>query len=167
MNQKQIEVAKLVGGMALLMFGRKTEGLALFGKGALDLEKIYKEEHPELEPGFDNRWQKAVEFYDETHKDDINRKLHMIGIPMILGGAIGLIATKPYKKPWVASAAAFGVGWLLNIVGHSKYEKNKPAFADDPLSFIAGPVWDVQQLMNKNVIENKTESLKLLENDRT
>lgn len=167
MNQKYMDVAKLVGGMALLMFGRKAEGLALFGKGALDLEKIYREEHPDLEPGFDKRWEKSVEFYNETHKDDTNRKLHMIGIPMILGGAIGLIASKPYNKPWIVSAASFGIGWALNIAGHSKYEKNKPAFADDPLSFIAGPVWDVQQLISKSTLENKTESLKLIENDRT
>lgn len=157
MEQKQIEAAKLVGGMALLMFGRKAEGLALFGKGMYDLEKIYREEHPDLEPGFDKRWEKAVEFYESTHLDKTNRTLHMVGIPIIVGGAIGLLASKPYKKVWLASAAAFGFGWALNILGHSKYEKNKPAFTDDPLSFIAGPVWDVKQLMgnDKKLIENE------------
>lgn len=159
MDQKQIDTAKVVGGMALVMLGRKMEGLALFSKGAYDLERIYREKHPDLEPGLDKRWEKAVEFYEETHKDDTNRTLHRVGIPFIVGGAIGLFASKPYKKSWLISASAFAFGWALNIAGHAKYEKNKPAFTDDPLSFIAGPVWDVQQLVGKDK--------KLIENERS
>jgi uncharacterized membrane protein YGL010W len=34
----------------------------------------------------------------------------------------------------------------LNIVGHACFERRAPAFSDDPLSFVAGPVWDLQQL---------------------
>ena len=98
MDQKQLDAAKLVGGMALLMLGRKVEGLTLFGKGAYDLEKIYRENHPDLEPGFDARWKKAVEFYEETHQNETNRNLHRWGIPLIVGGAVGLLASKPYKK---------------------------------------------------------------------
>lgn len=158
MDQKQLDAAKMVGGMALVMFGRKAEGLALFGKGIYDLEKIYRENHPDLEPGFDKRWEKAVEFYEETHQDETNRTLHKWGIPLIVGGAVGLLAAKPYKTPWLISASLFGIGWAMNIVGHSKYEKKKPAFTDDPLSFVAGPVWDVQQLMGNRK--------KLIEHDR-
>lgn len=150
MDKKQLSVIELVGGMALLLLGRKVEGLAIFGKGVYDLEKVYKSEHPELEPGFDKRWEKAVEFYEGTHKDKTNRVLHMAGIPLIVGGALGLLANKPYKSKWLFSGSLFAVGWFLNIVGHSKYEKNKPAFFDDPLSFIAGPMWDIKQLANKN-----------------
>jgi uncharacterized membrane protein YGL010W len=47
---------------------------------------------------------------------------------------------------WLASWAAFNVGWTLNFIGHGVYEKNSPAFADDPLSFVAGPLWDLKQL---------------------
>ncbi len=156
MDQKQLHTAKLVGGMALLLFGRKIEGLALFGKGIYDLEKVYRENHPDLEPGMEARWEKAVEFYDSTHQDETNRILHKVGIPFIVGGAIGLLAAKPYKGAWMASAAAFAGGWVLNILGHSVYEKKKPAFADDPLSFVAGPVWDAKQLIN--VINKKAIS---------
>ncbi len=150
MDEKQLDVAKVVGGMALVLLGRKLEGLSLFGKGIYDLEKKYREKHPDLEPGFDNRWAKAVEFYEETHQDETNRTLHRWGIPMIVGGAVGLLAAKPYKTPWLVSAGAFALGWTLNIAGHAKYEKKKPAFADDPLSFVAGPVWDAKQLLNKD-----------------
>ena len=47
---------------------------------------------------------------------------------------------------WGVAAGSFAFGWGLNIVGHQFFEKNAPAFKDDPLSFIAGPVWDLQQL---------------------
>jgi uncharacterized membrane protein YGL010W len=42
---------------------------------------------------------------------------------------------------------AFGVGWALNLVGHAAYEKRAPAFSEDGLSFLAGPVWDLQQFL--------------------
>lgn len=145
MDKKTLNTIAIAGGMALVLFGRKVEGLALFGKGIYSLEKIYRDNHPELEPGLKPRWEKAVEFYEETHQEKTNRLLHRIGIPMILGGAIGLFAAKPYKKNWNVSAAFFAIGWALNIIGHAKFEKKAPAFTDDPLSFIAGPVWDVKQ----------------------
>ena len=68
---------------------------------------------------------------------------------MILGGTIGLITAPRYRPLWTLSATSFTIGWVLNIVGHAFYEKNKPAFADDPLSFIAGPVWDLEQSRKK------------------
>ena len=37
--------------------------------------------------------------------------------------------------------------WALNIIGHKAYEKKAPAFADDPLSFIAGPFWDAKNAL--------------------
>ena len=55
----------------------------------------------------------------------------------------------PFRPLWFISAGAFASGWVLNIIGHGMYEKNAPAFADDPLSFIAGPVWDFTQLRSK------------------
>lgn len=149
MDKKQLSAIELVGGMLLLLFGKKFEGLAIFAKGAYDLEKVYKSENPELEPGLKNRLDKSIEFYENTHKDKTNRVLHIAGIPLILGGAIGLIFSKTYKSKWLFSASLFSIGWLLNIIGHSKYEKNKPAFFDDPLSFISGPIWDIKQMKDK------------------
>jgi hypothetical protein len=158
MDEKQLNTAKVVGGMALVLLGRKLEGLGLFAKGIYDLEVMYREKHPDLEPGFEARWQKAVDFYEETHQDETNRVLHRWGIPFIVGGAVGLLASKPYRLPWLISAVAFAGGWAANIAGHSKFEKKKPGFTDDPLSFIAGPVWDVKQLIGQKAIENEVNT---------
>ena len=46
-----------------------------------------------------------------------------------------------------ATERAFPAGWALNLVGHAAFEKRAPAFSDDGLSFVAGPVWDLQQLL--------------------
>jgi len=154
MDKKAMGAAEVIGGMGLLALGHKLKGLAMFGHGFAALEEAYREAHPELAPGLSARWEKAIEFYEATHQDETNRSLHRMGIPAIVGGAIGLLAAKPYRLPWFVSATAFAGGWALNIVGHSLYEKNAPAFTEDPLSFIAGPVWDLQQMMALGAAQN-------------
>jgi hypothetical protein len=37
----------------------------------------------------------------------------------------------------------------LNFIGHGIFEKNAPAFADDPLSFAAAIAWDVDRMGDK------------------
>lgn len=152
---KKIGVVEVIAGMALVLAGRKKEGLLTFAHGFYALEKSYRENNPRLEPGFKARWRESVRFYDETHQEPTNRTLHRWGIPVILASALGLLLTKPYTRPWWVSASAFALGWATNIVGHGKYEKNRPAFTEDPLSFVAGPVWDLKQL--KAIKKAKTQ----------
>ena len=141
-SAKTRNVAYTAGGMLALLAGRKVIGLSLFAKGAMGVEKAWREAHPDFEGDLMARWEEAISFYEETHQNEVNRKLHVIGIPMILGGAAGLIVFSPYRPLWFVSASSFTAGWVLNIIGHGLFEKNAPAFADDPLSFLAGPVWD-------------------------
>jgi hypothetical protein len=147
-DRKKRDVAFTVGGMGALLAGTKLPALALFGVGVWGLEKAWRERHP-VDGGFEERWRRAIEFYNGTHQDRVNRLLHIAGIPMILGGALGLLLSPSWTPPWWLSAGLFGTGWALNIVGHSVFEKNSPAFAADPLSFVAGPIWDWQQLRGK------------------
>ena len=91
----------------------------------------------------------AIGFYEKTHQNPVNRWLHITGIPMIVGGTVGLLAFKPYRPAWGVSAGAFALGWGLNFIGHGFFEKAAPAFKDDPLSFVAGPVWDLMQLRSR------------------
>jgi hypothetical protein len=132
--------------MLALLAGRKLSALTMFGKGMHGLEKAWREAHPEFEGGLQARWQLALDFYEATHKDATNRKLHIVGIPFIVGGTVGLLIFPSFRPLWGLSAAAFTGGWILNFIGHGLYEKSAPAFADDPLSFLAGPVWDFKQI---------------------
>lgn len=133
----------MAGSMAGLMTGGKLGPLALFARGVRDVEAAWREANPDFEGGLRERWRRAIEFYDETHQDPRNRALHVVGIPIIIGGVSGLLLWPRYTPPWVLSACTFGLGWTLNLAGHALFERNAPAFADDPLSFVAGPVWDI------------------------
>lgn len=148
-DRKTRDIACAVGGMGALAAGGKLMALGLFAKGAVGLEQTWREKHPEFQGGFGARWQKAAEFYEATHQNPTNRVLHMIGIPMIVGGAVGLLVSPSFSPPWALAATTFDAGWALNIAGHALFEKNAPAFADDPLAFVAGPIWDARQLLAK------------------
>lgn len=148
-----LALAYTVGGMATLTLGGpRIPALGLFVKGARELENGWRARHPRFQGGLRERWHKAEAFYEGTHQDDTNRMLHIVGIPMILGGAAGMLAFRPLGLTaplWFGSAGTFTTGWALNIVGHAVFEKNAPAFKDDPLSFVAGPVWDARQVARR------------------
>jgi hypothetical protein len=143
------EMAALGGATLALLAGRKVTAATLLGKAMWSLEKQWRANHPEFAGGFRERWDEAVRFYEQTHQDPTNRVLHQVGIPMIVGGAAGLFVSAPLRPLWALSASAFTVGWVLNFVGHGIYEKKAPAFADDPLAFVAGPAWDLMQMKEK------------------
>ena len=145
-DPKKRDLACAAGGMGLLLAGGKLSALALFAKGFAGLERHWRAAHPEFEGDFAARWRRATGFYEATHQDPVNRALHVAGIPLIVAGAAGLLAWPRYTPPWAASWAAFAGGWTLNFIGHGVFERNAPAFADDPLSFVAGPAWDLTQL---------------------
>ena len=147
-------VALSVAGMGALCAGFKLSALSLFGAGVKLLEKDWRTRHPGFTGGAAERWQASLVFYRETHQNGTNRTLHLIGIPLIVGGALGLFIAKPpgplhpvRGALWAGSLGAFAAGWALNLVGHAAFEKRAPAFSDDGLSFIAGPVWDLQELL--------------------
>src|SRR4051812_6634003 len=141
----RLGVALSVAGMGALCAGFKLSALSLFGSGIKLLEKDWRARHPEFVGNPAERWQASLSFYRETHQNSTNRTLHLIGIPLIVGGAAGLFASKPLSPVrgalWASSLSAFAVGWGLNLIGHALFEKRAPAFSDDGLSFIAGPVW--------------------------
>jgi len=146
------DVAKLTVGSVLLAMGGKATPLYLFQSGLRGLEADWRERN-EFHGSLLERWAKATDFYASTHVDPTNRVLHLIGIPMIVGGTAGLLILPSWTPPWGIAWASFTLGWTLNLVGHRFFERNTPAFADDPLSFLAGPVWDMKQI--RRALANK------------
>lgn len=147
-DTKTRDLACVAGGMGLLLAGSKVVALAVFGRGLVGLERRWRAKR-----GFTGTWSerfhRAGVFYEGTHQDPVNRALHMAGIPFVVAGAAGMLAFPAYSPPWLAAAAAFVFGWVLNFIGHGVFEKNAPAFAEDPLSFVMGPVWDLRQLFGR------------------
>src|SRR5258708_7442609 len=106
-------VALSVAGMGALCAGFKKSALTLFGVGVRLLERDWRERHPEFTGNASERWQASLSFYRDTHRNGTNRTLHLIGIPLIVGGAVGLFASKPLSPVtgplWVGSLGAFTV----------------------------------------------------------
>ncbi len=138
-----------IAGMATLLTGQKASALTMFARGVALLERAWRERNPDFQGGFKERVAESVRFYEETHQHPVNRRLHQIGIPLIVGGAAGLVLAPAFRPLWLASAGSFAVGWGLNILGHAAFEKNRPAFSADPLSFVTGPLWDLKPLVDR------------------
>ena len=148
-EKKSRDLAMVAGGRLGLTAGGKVVPLALFTKGLAGLEDAWRRDHPEFEGGLAERWSASIAFYEATHRDPTNRLLHTVGIPMILGGALGMLAAPRYTPPWWLANGSWTCGWVLNFIGHGVFEKAAPAFSDDPLSFVAGPAWDFVRLRER------------------
>lgn len=136
-----------LAGMGALCLGWRGSALTLFGTGYRLLERDWRHRHPHFAGSFADRLRHTLAFYRQRHENPTNRRLHQLGVPLILGGAAGLCLSTPLSGPlWALSFGSFASGWVCNLVGHSLYEGNTPAFGEDPLAFVAGPVWAVQEL---------------------
>lgn len=62
-----------------------------------------------------------------------------IGIPASLSMLACYLIGRPL--PLVALAVLFVVGWIIQFIGHIKYEHNKPAFFKNFEHLLIGPVW--------------------------
>ena len=91
-DEKSRDLALVAGGMIGIMTGAKATPIAMFAVGARGLERRWRREHPDFDGDLRERWQRAIEFYDATHQDPTNRVLHTVGIPMIAGGLLGMLA---------------------------------------------------------------------------
>lgn len=48
--------------------------------------------------------------------------------------------------PLPVHVALFIAGWILQFVGHSRYEKQRPAFLNNLLHLLVGPLWILEDL---------------------
>ena len=50
--------------------------------------------------------------------------------------------------PFWINVALFVVGWILQFVGHSVYEKRSPAFLTNALHLLVGPLWILNDVVH-------------------
>jgi len=50
--------------------------------------------------------------------------------------------------PFWINAALFVVGWILQFVGHSVYEKRQPAFLTNAMHLLVGPLWILNDVVH-------------------
>jgi uncharacterized membrane protein YGL010W len=83
-----------------------------------------------------------IENYKKIHKHPVNQVTHAIGIPLIV------ISLPIFFFHWKIALILFGVGWILQFVGHA-FEGKPPAFFKDPTYLIVGPVWVFRKFKEK------------------
>ena len=99
--------------------------------------------------------------YAAYHRDPRNIHTHFVGVPMIMLAVVVLLSRPAWQMGdlpmspallaaqttalWLASGIGlFVVGWVIQFVGHY-YEGRKPAFVDDLVGLVVGPLFVVAE----------------------
>lgn len=72
------------------------------------------------------------------------------GLAMLLFNSLCLaiayyISAQPFNSWLISAISLFAIGWILQFIGHY-YEGKKPAFIDDAVGLIVGPLFIVAEL---------------------
>lgn len=72
----------------------------------------------------------CLPYYSSAHRTDGCKISHMIGVPMIFASTIIF----PFNK--MRSAQLMIAGWILQFIGHSVFERNKPLLLEIKSPFL-------------------------------
>ena len=81
--------------------------------------------------------------YRRDHQNPVNRRLHAIGIPMIVV-SLAVVFFKPSL-----GLLLFVVGWILQFVGHA-FEGKAPSFFSDARFLLVGPIWLGKKILGRD-----------------
>ena len=82
-----------------------------------------------------------IENYQAKHRHPLNKLMHSIGIPLIVGSLPLLLLSWRWRLfSWRWSLIMFVVGWIFQSIGHA-IEGNQPAFFRNPMYLLVGPWW--------------------------
>jgi uncharacterized membrane protein YGL010W len=68
-----------------------------------------------------------------------------LGAMMLIVSAVFYLAAVALSI-WI-NVALFVIGWILQFVGHSVYEKRQPAFMTNGLHLLVGPLWILNDIV--------------------
>ena len=85
-------------------------------------------------------WQDWIAQYEMSHRHPVNRRCHLLGIPMIVV-SLPLLVAGLYARTALAGALLLFVGgWLLQFIGHLA-ERKPPEFFRDWRFLFVGVRW--------------------------
>lgn len=67
----------------------------------------------------------------------------------VMTGFIALCAAAGAFTPLWAASAAFVVGWIFQLYGHARHEKNSPALLDNLAHALVGPAFVAEKLAGR------------------
>lgn len=85
-------------------------------------------------------WDDWIREYAKSHTHPVNRRCHLIGIPMIALSVPLFAAALFWHALWPLPAALFAAGWIFQLVGHA-YEHKPPEFLKDARFLFVGLRW--------------------------
>ena len=131
------------GAAGALVLGRKKMAFGLLAQAARDFDTVLSEGDPDRSGKFLERMGSAVDSYQTRHTHRVTRIVHVASLPLIAGGAVGLLASRPLFPVWNVAVGAFSVGCAMNIGTQLILEDAPLLIGGDPLSLTVGPLWDV------------------------
>lgn len=85
-------------------------------------------------------WDEWIAKYAQSHQHPVNRLCHTLGIPMIVASIPLFVAALFISGLWMAAAALFIIGWILQFIGHW-FEGKPPEFFSDWRFLFVGLRW--------------------------
>jgi uncharacterized membrane protein YGL010W len=86
--------------------------------------------------------------YSESHRNPVNKLLHLFGIPMIASAVVLFPFAFFYPALWPWFLALFFVGWTLQFIGHA-IEGKPPEFFKDWRFLFVGLRWWFAKVLGK------------------
>ena len=83
------------------------------------------------------QWVKA---YASSHKNPVNKALHLLGIPMIALSVLLFFLSLEWGHLFWVALTLFSGGWVLQFVGHA-FEGKQPGFFNDWRFLFVGLRW--------------------------
>lgn len=81
-----------------------------------------------------------VDQYERSHQHPVNRRLHLVGIPLI-ALSLPLFLIVPFMPDfWLVPSTMFIVGWVFQFAGHW-FEGKPPEFFHDWRFLFVGLRW--------------------------
>lgn len=140
------DLAFTAGGAAALVAGQRVAALSMLGRGLLGAEHRWRGDHPEFDGTWAHRWELAIEAYDANHTTRANRLLHAAALPLLVGGAAGLLVLPGPGALRLGAASWLALGWGMTLVGHLAFDQEVDLSSGDVLASIAGPLRDLRNL---------------------
>lgn len=91
-------------------------------------------------------WDDWIEEYSHAHEHPVNKLTHSFGIPMIVLSILLVPVSFFVTNLWMAAAALFVVGWILQFIGHY-FEGKPPEFMKDWRFLLVGTRWWLKKVI--------------------
>ena len=144
------------GAAGALVLGRKAMAFGLMAQAARDYEAALLADDPERSGKLRDRLESALERYQARHTHPATRIVHVVSLPLLAGGAVGMLASRPLFPLWNVAVGAFGVGCAMNLGTQVILEDAPLLVGGDPLALTVGPIWDLFHLGQVFVSDEET-----------